>query len=81
MTEQQLAEIEQRCERNQGRNDGMIRRDVTDLIAEVRRLNRMVNLSVEMHTGNKSGKHNDELREYLENEVADNEGGASKSSH
>lgn len=47
MTEQQLTEIEQRCERNQGRNDGMIRRDVIDLLAEVRRLNRMVDKAIE----------------------------------
>ena len=38
MTEEQLTEIEHRCERNQGRNDGRIRQDVTDLLAEVKRL-------------------------------------------
>jgi hypothetical protein len=38
MDEQELQAIEERCQRNQGRNDGMIRQDVMDLIAEVRRL-------------------------------------------
>lgn len=38
MKEQELQAIEERCQRNQGRNDGMIRQDVMDLIAEVRRL-------------------------------------------
>lgn len=38
MDEKQLQAIEDRCQRNQGRNDGMIRQDVMDLLAEVRRL-------------------------------------------
>lgn len=42
MTDEQLREIEARCQRNQGRNDGMIRRDVADLIAEVRRLQNQI---------------------------------------
>lgn len=42
MDEQQLQAIETRCQRNQGRNDGMIRQDVMSLIAEVRRLQELL---------------------------------------
>ena len=33
-----LQAIKDRCERNQGRNDGAIRKDIRDLLAEIERL-------------------------------------------
>lgn len=38
MTPIELQAIKDRCDRNQGRNDGAIRRDIRDLLAEVERL-------------------------------------------
>ena len=85
MTESELKAIEERCERNHGRNDGMIRRDVKDLLAEVRRLNRVVDKAIENLQGisREDGPCNLQgplfrngkpatWKAYLESEVADN---------
>ena len=71
MTEQQLQEIEQRWADNEVTMQTI--NDFNLLLAEVRRLNRMVDKAVEMlHAEIDCPLDEKGIRKYLESEVADN---------